>query len=281
MSPDIFNLPVFPAADVFPMMAHDELAELAADIAENGLRQALVIAEAPNEDGEPVEMLIDGRNRREACKLAGVEPTIIKLNGEDPLSYVESSDMRRDVTQGQRAMAYALRRPKPKKTGRGNKVPEIGHFGTSTQRIAEARAVLAFSPELANEVVAGAPLGSALEKVRAAQGQSRNERARMEKLRVERPDLAAAVDSEAMSLEDALAKASAEAEERKQQRWAATMEVIDGLRPFDRAAETAADNIAFYDAALAESRGETVSPGRLRRAGAYLNALADAMEELQ
>ncbi len=43
---DVFKLPVFPAADVFPMMFDDELKELAEDIKANGLREPIVVADA-------------------------------------------------------------------------------------------------------------------------------------------------------------------------------------------------------------------------------------------
>lgn len=36
-----------------------------------------------------------------------------------------------------------------------------------------------------------------------------------------------------------------------------------------------------YDAALAESRGEKVTPARLRRAASYLQSFANAMEKTQ
>ena len=71
---DVFKLPVFGAADVFPMMADDELQELAEDIKANGLHEPLVIA-----DIDGIRMLIDGRNRREACRLAGVADTVWSL----------------------------------------------------------------------------------------------------------------------------------------------------------------------------------------------------------
>ena len=51
------------------MMDGDELRELAEDIRVNGLREPLVLAEIKGED-----VLVDGRNRRAACKIAGVEP---------------------------------------------------------------------------------------------------------------------------------------------------------------------------------------------------------------
>ncbi len=46
---DVFNLPVFAVADLFPMVAQDELAELAEDIAENGLQEPIVIAQVQGE----------------------------------------------------------------------------------------------------------------------------------------------------------------------------------------------------------------------------------------
>jgi hypothetical protein len=63
MSIDIFEIPVHPAADKFPMMEEEELDELAQDIKANGLQQPLVVAEV---DGQM--MLIDGRTRRMACR---------------------------------------------------------------------------------------------------------------------------------------------------------------------------------------------------------------------
>ncbi len=64
------------------------------------------------------------------------------------------------------------------------------------QRVADARAVLTYSPELAQAVMHDEkPL-------------------RLAKLRDERPDLAELVGTEAMSLDDATAKAKADAEER-------------------------------------------------------------------
>ena len=54
---NVFKLPVFEVADVFPMLGAEELQELADDIKANGLHEPLVVAEL--EDGWT---LIDGRN---------------------------------------------------------------------------------------------------------------------------------------------------------------------------------------------------------------------------
>ena len=44
-----------------------------------------------------------------ACKLAGVEPTVRHLDGEDPTAFVLSANIhRRHMTKGQRAMAVAM-----------------------------------------------------------------------------------------------------------------------------------------------------------------------------
>ncbi len=278
---DPFKLPVFPAADVFPMMGDDELAELAADIKEHGLRDPIVVGEVPDGDGVVNEALIDGRNRREACKIVGVVPEIRHLTDEDPTAFVLSANIhRRNLTAGQRAMAVAMIHPEPEKGGRGKKVTEA--VGFSTQRLSYARTVLKSSPESADAVLSGEmSLDAAYQQVRMMHGSARNERSRLTKLRETRPDLADLVVNDAMKLDDAIANAAEEADARKQQRWAMTMEILDGIRPFDRLPETAEENMAFYDPAVAESRGETITPARLRRAGAYINCLADALENTE
>ncbi len=58
---DEIDLPVHPSAAVFPMLPPDELAELAESIKENGLQNPIVMQRG---------VLIDGRNRYAACKLA-------------------------------------------------------------------------------------------------------------------------------------------------------------------------------------------------------------------
>ncbi len=274
---DILNLPVFPAADVFPMMDADELADLAADIGANGLRAKLMLGEL---DG--VTTLIDGRNRRRACEMAGVEPEVEYLNGADPLAYVDSSELRRHLTTGRRAMGYAIRHPEPVKLKRKGISENGEQTGVSPQRLQEARAVLAHSRSLADQVILGdVTLGAAFVDMGADQGSARNTKRRLAKLRESRPDLAELVDNEAMEIGVAATKADKDAEEYKQLRWAATMNIIDSVRGLDRPPEDAVEQIALYDPAHAESRGETLSPERLRRASNFLACMADAMGEDQ
>lgn len=86
-------------ADLFPMMSPDKLAELSADIKAKGLSDPIVTI-----DGQ----ILDGRNRYEACKMAGVEPHFADYHGDDPLGYVISHNLtRRHLTEAQRAMVAA------------------------------------------------------------------------------------------------------------------------------------------------------------------------------
>ena len=86
---------------MFPLMTEEELDELAADIKENGLLNPIV----KDSDG----MLIDGRNRLEACKRADILPTFEILNGTDPVAYILAQNVkRRQLNKGQQAMAVAF-----------------------------------------------------------------------------------------------------------------------------------------------------------------------------
>jgi hypothetical protein len=91
-------LAIHPAAEIFPLMDDEEMAGLAADIKDNGLRSPIIL------DAEG--RVVDGRCRLAACKLAGVEPTFTSLNGDDPLTVVVSLNVhRRNLTKGQLAIA--------------------------------------------------------------------------------------------------------------------------------------------------------------------------------
>jgi hypothetical protein len=59
-----------PAAALFPMLGEDELQKLADDIRANGLLEPIVLYEGK---------VLDGRNRLQACKRAGVEPKFVML----------------------------------------------------------------------------------------------------------------------------------------------------------------------------------------------------------
>jgi 16S rRNA G966 N2-methylase RsmD len=93
--------PVHPAAELFPLLAGPELDELADDIAANGLHEPIWLYDDP----ERGTVLLDGRNRLAACELADVEPTTRTYDGDDPVGFSLSQNLkRRHLTPGQRAM---------------------------------------------------------------------------------------------------------------------------------------------------------------------------------
>lgn len=84
-----------PAADLFPMMSSERLAELADDIKRNGQRVPVVLHEGK---------ILDGRNRARACSISGLEPITTEFTGGNPFEYVWSlNGNRRDLDPGQRA----------------------------------------------------------------------------------------------------------------------------------------------------------------------------------
>lgn len=91
-----------PYAEAWPLLSDEELAELAEDIAANGLRQPIVVF-----DGQ----ILDGRNRHAACERAGVEPEFIEFEGsaDDALAFVQSvNGARRHQSKGSLAASWAL-----------------------------------------------------------------------------------------------------------------------------------------------------------------------------
>ena len=86
-------------ADVFPLIEGAEFDALVADVAKQGLLEAIVTL-----DGD----ILDGRNRYRACVAAGVEPHFEVFEGADPVAFVVSKNVaRRHLDESQRALAAA------------------------------------------------------------------------------------------------------------------------------------------------------------------------------
>ena len=192
------ELAVHPDADIYPMLPGDELAGLAADIKENGLRFSIIL------DAEG-KTLIDGRNRLKACEIAGIEPRFERLNGEDPKAFIVSANLaRRDMTKSQKAIALAMHYPEPDKPGRGRKGKALETSGFSRQRLGQARTILAYSPDIARAVLAGSQLfDKALEEVKAEQSKLTSAESQLIRLREEAPDLADLVAEERLLIAEA------------------------------------------------------------------------------
>jgi hypothetical protein len=183
------------------MLPKDELQELADDIKKNGLVHPIVI-----KDG----VLIDGRNRREACRIAGVQPETQELNGEDIEAYIISSNInRRHMSKGQQAMAVAIMYPEGEKGGRGKKINPSKNEEfkkISAGNISMARTVLQYTPGAVKSVMSGGTkLDKAYEEAKNEKDKAITVDTKLEKLRESDPDLATQVVEEVLALDDAVA----------------------------------------------------------------------------
>lgn len=193
---------VHPVADLFPMLADDELAELAEDIKQRGLLHPIVL----DSEGQ----VLDGRNRLAACALVGVEPEFVTYEGDDADGYALAVNLqRRNLTKGQAAMVAARACKETLQTTR--KVATA--IGTSAQRITQANVVLDFAPDLAESVIAGATgLDEAYRVARERKTAADTTEAQLARLRAEDPELAAKVVEGELTLAGAWAERKAREE---------------------------------------------------------------------
>ena len=230
---NVFELPVFADANIWSMWPADKLNELADDIRENGFdhRYPITIANV-----EGVMMLLDGRNRREAAKIAGVIPPVIVTDIDPKLAVHRSNNQNRDATTGQKAMAFAMQFPSDKR-GRGALSFQNDNDKPSRAEanfLSKARYVLRNNPIAEGEnypqrcldIMAGSlSLTEAYDltqtDVKRREEEEAIRKANAEKLvdvRNRYPDLAALVDDERITLQDAIASAESrdrEAAEKK------------------------------------------------------------------
>jgi ParB-like chromosome segregation protein Spo0J len=90
------EIPFHPLADIFPLLDPKEQMSLSDDIKAHGLHEPIVMHEGK---------ILDGRNRYQACLMAGVDPTQKEFDGPDPLAFVISANLhRRHLTDEQRAL---------------------------------------------------------------------------------------------------------------------------------------------------------------------------------
>jgi hypothetical protein len=153
-------------ANLFPLASSNELDEMAQDIKARGLLNPIVML-----DG----LILDGRNRYDACLLAGVAPRFNEYSGTDPLADVLSWNLhRRQLSTGQRAMVAAKMANLSIGDNRGAHRPKEGFanlptltassvsqseaaikLNVSPRLVADAKTIQRESPELAAKVEAG------------------------------------------------------------------------------------------------------------------------------
>ena len=167
------------------------------------------------------KVLVDGRNRLAACKLAKVDPVFDRLPaGRDPLSYIATVNLiRRNLTKGQKAMATAMIYPEPDERGRGKKsiaTKSAETAGFSQRRLNVAREVLRYSRPLAESVLKGiTTLDDALAKVKAEQQYQSSDESKLARLQKSAPDLAEQVNEERLKINEAIAALQAREQEIK------------------------------------------------------------------
>jgi ParB-like chromosome segregation protein Spo0J len=231
------DLAVHPVAALFPMLAEDELRELAEDIKQRGLLHPVVL------DAEG--RVLDGRNRLAACALVDVEPEFTTYDGDDPDGYALAVNIaRRHLTKGQQAMIAA----KAWSVSDQDQRSMADHAGVTKTRLTVAAVVLQHAPDLVDAVIAGATgLDEAYRVARERKTAADSVEAQLVRLRAEDPELAAKVVEGELSLPGAWA-------ERKER---ARREVIDREAGRAAASRLVADlKTAVSTVAIAAQLGE-------------------------
>lgn len=202
--------PAHPAADLFPMFPDDELAELAADIRDNGLHEPIWLWN----EVDVCLWLLDGRNRLAACRIAGVEPTTRLYTGTDPVGFAIAENLkRRHLTTGQKAAVAEASEPlfaaQAKAAEALRKATSLRD--ESTTEIESTRADLPESSSAQSPRSDGKPQsakpqkGASRSRDKAAKtaGTSGRAVAQFKRIKKDAPDLAEKVKSGAMALDRA------------------------------------------------------------------------------
>lgn len=202
-----------PVAALFPMLGADELQEMADDIAQRGLLQPIVL--------DTQDQILDGRNREAACKIAKVVPRYEIYDGDDPAGYALAANIiRRNLTTGARAVIAARA---ARLNGYGAQKQVAASTGISYLRISDANVVLDWAPDLADAIVAGSPLSTALKTARERKDAAAQFDAKIARLPY---DLAELVRMESMDVDEAIAALEQREAKARQQADAAQREEL-------------------------------------------------------
>jgi hypothetical protein len=91
-----------PLADIFPLMSEVEFAALVEDIRTHGLKHPITKLPAPD------NLIIDGRNRLNACLVAGVPPRFEDFKGGNVLAFIATENLyRRQLSVSLRSLVAA------------------------------------------------------------------------------------------------------------------------------------------------------------------------------
>ncbi|MDP3980470.1 MAG: MT-A70 family methyltransferase [Chlamydiota bacterium] len=140
-------------ANIFPMMQTSELQDLADDIKSNGLHNKIILYEGK---------ILDGRNRLLACEIAGIVPDFGQYEGDEPLAYVISLNLkRRHLNESQRAVIASRLANMTKHLHKDDmqiciSQPEAAEMlNVSTRMVASVKAIEKAAPDLIKEIESG------------------------------------------------------------------------------------------------------------------------------
>jgi hypothetical protein len=271
-----------PAAEVFPLLAGAEYEALVEDIRANGLRE-------PGKVERETGLLLDGRNRERACADAGVEfATVpVDLNGDDPVAFVVSANVRRrHLRPGSLAIAAARAWPLYEVDhGRGRERPRTGKtserlaavFGIGKTTIQQARALVERDPVAADAVAVGTlTLGEAYDALRARERANESDERQLERLREVEPELAERVEAATLSLAEARTLAMQREREEAEARARLRRYLGDALAHL--AVEGDVGERAEFIATAVRGE-EALSSSRWRQAAALATEVANRLEE--
>lgn len=178
----LMEIQFHPISGLFPMLADDRAAELAADIRAKGLIEPITLYEGK---------ILDGRNRYLACRVAGVDVRTDEYTGDDPVGWVISKNRhRRHLTDDQWAMVG---------------VQSLPMIEAETEKRRRASISTARSDETVLNSTPSEPLGSGYSRRTAAAsvGVSQDRIRRAKALNAVAPDLGVAVALGEISLRQA------------------------------------------------------------------------------
>ena len=254
---------VHPWRPCSPCSPDDDMQVLADDIAANGLLHPIVL----DQDG----VLLDGRNRLAASRLAGVEPRYVTIQIDDPVQFILAENVnRRHMTKGALAMVMT-KALKATVHGKMTQAKFATLVGVGATYIEYANTVYQHAPQLVDQVIAGLSLTGAYKIAVAVAQRKEDDQKALARLKRKYPDLYERVMGDTLSLAQAI-------EVSKQvDAYAKRQKQIEALQEEVTLAEEEVE--ATLDISLEDALAYAQANGLTRPTNGHLTA-GDVMDEV-
>lgn len=211
------ELEFHPAANLFPLLDGDQFAELVRDVAQQGLKQPILVTAD--------RLILDGRNRYRACLQAGVTPRFEQWSGcGSPTALVWSlNGVRRHLTASQRAALAVEMLPALEAEA---KLRQQQHGGTAPGKAREALTPKVESVLSRNDNMAAAQAAKIV-------GAGRQYIADAKKLKTEAPGLFEKVKAGEKTITQAKREVKEQAREERREENRAKVEAVPDLAASD------------------------------------------------